>query len=365
MSKARELADVIGTQDTTENVLQGRKNLIINGAMQVAQRGTSFSGFTASSAVYPVDRMKSNGRSGQIGTWTISQDADAPSGFGSSVKYLCTTADTSLSTDAYMSFQQEVEGYNCQPLNDTTGTKAFTISFWVKSNKTGTYVLEFNNNDDARKINKAYTIDTSDTWEYKTINIPADSGYFFDNDNGGAAGMFFWLLAGTNYTTGSLNDSWSSSTSADSRAVGVGNLADATNNYWQITGVQLEVGSVATPFEHRSYGEELALCQRYYQYSGDGIQAGFAGDVGAGMISTGQLEHAVRYPIKMRAAPSLTLKDGGGNVGKVSRLNPGVAWNDNSTGNVSNNSDTGHWLYSPSGSNGATLVYFWYADAEL
>jgi hypothetical protein len=314
--------------DTPQEVFNyigaGRRNLIINGAMQVAQRGTSFSGFTASSAVFPADRMKSNGRSGEIGTWTISQDSDAPSGFGSSVKYLCTTANTSLAANAYMALEQRVEGYNAQPLNDTTGTKAFTVSFWVKSNKTGTYILEVNNQNDARQINKAYTIDSVDTWEYKTINIPADSGYYFDNNNGHSLDLFFWLLAGTNYTTGSLNTSWSSSASgANTRATGVVNLADATNNYWQITGLQLEVGSVATPFEHRSYGEELALCQRYYEVVGNGASA----------LANSSTQFWTGYTFKTekRANPTVSILPS-----TLRYFKFGLANRDNSSPNISN-----------------------------
>ena len=242
----------------------GRRNLIINGAMQVAQRGTSVTGITAH-GYYTVDRFKIGYSS--LGTWTQSQDSDAPDGFSSSLKFECTTTDPSPAAGDYFLFYYSFEGQDLQHLKKgTSSAESVTASFWVKSNKTGTYILELlDSNNSYRHINKSYTVNVSGTWEYKTITFEGDTTGTLNNDNTQSLILEFFLAAGSTYAGGSaLQTSWGVSDNP-SRAVGQVNLGDTTSNYFQITGLQLEVGETATPFEHRSYGEELALCQRYYQ----------------------------------------------------------------------------------------------------
>ena len=239
------------------------RNVIINGAMQVAQRGTSTASITGDS-YNTADRWRTGLSS--FGTWTQSVENDAPtgSGFRKSVKMLCTTADASPAAGDFHTFAQKLEGQNVQQfLKGTASAKQFAVSFWVKSNVTGTYILEIYDVDNNRQVSASYTISASATWEKKTITFPADTTGAFDNDNNQSLDMSFWLGAGTTYTSGTLNTTWASATSAN-RAVGQTNLASATNNYWQVTGVQLEAGAVATPFEFESYGETLQKCQRYY-----------------------------------------------------------------------------------------------------
>ena len=254
MSNARKLAQVPSTPS-------GRRNLIINGAMNVAQRGTSETGVTTF-GYYACDRYIFELTN--TGTWTLSQSTDAPAGFANSFKLDCTTADASLAAGDIVIFSQRFEGQDLQHLQKgTSSAKSLTASFWVKSSKTGTYILEIDDNDNARNINKSYTVNAANTWEYKTITFEGDTTGTLDNDNGFSFRVIFWLAAGSDWSSGTLATSWESTTNAN-RAVGNVNLADSTSNEFYLTGVQLEVGTVATEFEHRSFGEELALCQRYY-----------------------------------------------------------------------------------------------------
>ena len=161
-----------------------------------------------------------------------------------------------------MNFHQRIEGQNLQRLEKgTSNAKSTTVSFWVKSNTTGTYVLELFDNDNNRHAAKTYTIDSANTWEKKTITFVGDTTGALDNDANRSMDVRWWLAAGSNFTSGTLPTGWASLTAAN-RAVGQVNLMASTNN-WYITGIQWEVGEQATPFEHRSYGDELLKCYRY------------------------------------------------------------------------------------------------------
>jgi hypothetical protein len=260
MTVNRDLADY--AQVTTQN--PSFRNLIINGAMQVAQRGTSVTGLS-SSAFATADRF-SNVIITQ-GTWTSTVENDAPtgSGFRKSIKLLCTTAAASPAASSQLRITQSIEGQNLQSIKKgTTDAQQLTISFWVKSNVTGTYVCNLSDIDNTRQVGAQYTIAATNTWEKKTIVFPADTTGAFDNDNAESLQVRWWLGAGTDRTSGTLRTTWTSTTVADV-AVGQTNLAAATNNYWQVTGVQLEVGAVATPFEFKPFAQDLQECQRYYQ----------------------------------------------------------------------------------------------------
>ena len=244
----------------------GRRNLIINGSMRVAQRGTSSTSVSSGGDYLTIDRFRFSMSS--AGIWDISQSTTVPSGegFAYSQKIDCTTADSSLDASNYLIYLTALEGQNLQHLKyGTSSAEKLTLSFWVRSAKTGTYVVEFINSATGgnRTQSQSYTINSADTWEKKTITIDGDTATALNNTNGAVLSLYFWLAAGSTYSGGTLNTSWNSSTNAN-RAAGVVNLADSTSNDWYITGVQLEVGDNATPFEHLSYGEELALCQRYY-----------------------------------------------------------------------------------------------------
>jgi hypothetical protein len=295
MTKAAELAK--WGEVTTNGQVSGRRNLIINGAMNVAQRGTSSAGKTTG-GYFTVDRSKFD--LVNLGTHTYSQSTDAPEGFSNSLRIDCTTT-ASLSADSLLyALCTGIEGQDVQQLKKgTSNAEAVTISFYVKSNKTGTYVLEVYDGTNTRHIGKTYTINSANTWEYKTLTFVGDTTGAIANSNAFGMGLFFWVSGGSNYTSGTLPSGWSSVTTAN-RAAGLNvNIADNTANDWAITGVQLEVGSVATPFEHRSYGEELALCQRYYETAGRGIMGG--------SYSATQWVSAWNFAVPKRASPTLTV----------------------------------------------------------
>ena len=262
MSKAAELAKM--GEVLTNSQIGGRRNILINGAMQVAQRGTSFTSIGGTAGVYSLDRMR-YGFTMNSGRLTITQSTDTPNGFANSLKVDITTAESSLNSASGAALSQFLEGQDVQQFKKgTSDAEQYTLSFHVKSNITGTYIVELFDNDNTRQVSKSYTIDSANTWEKKTITFPADTTGAFDDDNDKSLFVQWFLASGTN-TAGSsatLNTSWASSTDAN-RAVGQANLFSSTDNEWYITGMQLEVGSSATPFEHRSPAEEQQLCFRY------------------------------------------------------------------------------------------------------
>jgi len=252
------------------------RNILINGDMSLAQRGTSFSSISSGNSNYPVDRSRVNLNT--AGTWTLSQDTTVPTGqgFAKSIKVDCTTANGSLSAGSYMILQQLIEGQNLQYLKKgTSSAESLTVSFWVRSNKTGTYISELYDEDNTRHIAKSYTISSADTWEKKTLTFAGDTSGTLNNDNGASLTLNFWLAAGSTYSSGTLNTSWNSVTNAN-RAVGQVNLADSTANEWYITGVQLEAGTTASDFEFLPYDVNLARCQRYYySFTSTGLSDNF------------------------------------------------------------------------------------------
>jgi len=285
---------------TTDKIGE-RKNKIINGAMQVAQRGTSDSGITSSEYADGPDRFKLGGSS--FGTVTVSQSTDSPNDFGNSYKVDVTTANGSLSAGSLLEIQTSLEGQDVQDFaKGTSDAKQYALSFHVKSTKNGTYVVMLFDHDNNRMVCKTYTVSDAN-WNKYTLIFPADTTGAFDNDNAKSFSVKFVLVAGTTFTSGTLQTTWGSSSNANSR-VGQVNFADSTSNDWYVTGVQLEVGSVATDFEHRSFGEELALCQRYYQRIVDAATGGNYIGIGSNYTSS-QSYTFIRFLRQMRAAPSI------------------------------------------------------------
>lgn len=281
-----------------------RRNLLYNGAMQVAQRGTSSTGIT-SSGYYTADRWQIGLSS--MGTWTNTIEADGPSGTGftKSFKMLCTTADSSPAASDLIIFQQALEGQDLQGLKKgTADAESLTLSFWVKSNVTGTYIVRFSDEDNGRYISQSYTVTSSGVWEKKIITIPGDTSGVISNDNNRSLNLQWWLGAGNDYKSGSLGTSWGADVAANF-AVGQVNVAANTNNYWQVTGVQLETGTVATEFEFKSYGTELAECQRYYQVDSN---AQFFGGYGTSPGGAAFLQRP--FVVTMRSAPTVTMGSG-------------------------------------------------------
>lgn len=280
----------------------GNRNLIINGAMQVAQRGTSATTFSYGT----VDRFKPSEGSTSSLAITQTQDTNAPSGFSNSLKITVTTAET-MSGSKQLAVFHAIEAQNLQQLGyGTSDAQSVTVSFWVKSSVTGAYCLSLYENDDNRNIGATYTINSANTWEYKTITFPPDTVGVIDNNNGGGLETYFFLSVGPDRKT-TNNTSWATWSAARFGYGQVADVAGTTNATWQITGVQLEVGDTATPFEHRSYGEELAKCQRYYFQIGGAGQGGGGFDYLAhGFVdSSSRAIHLIQFPQNMRAAPTL------------------------------------------------------------
>lgn len=304
--------DVNTAVETIETILQsggGSRNLLYNGAMQVAQRGTSTASITAT-GYYTADRWTVGASS--LGTWTQSVENDAPtgSGFRKSLKMLCTTADASPAGGDVILIEQPLEGQDLQAIRKgTSSAQQLTLSFWVKANVTGTYIAELYDDDNARQTSKAYTISASGTWEFKTITFAADTTGAFNNDNGKSLACIFHLGAGSSWQSGTLQSTWATA-SLGNRAVGQVNLASATNNYWQITGVQLNVGAVAAPFEFKSQVRELAECQRYYYRHVDASSTSVGTVCAAANFSATDARGQVYFPVTMRGIPTLVASSG-------------------------------------------------------
>jgi hypothetical protein len=276
------------------------RNLIINGAMQVAQRGTQVTGET-SGGYLTCDRFRPTITT--LGTWTVDQSTDAPNGFSNSLKLTCTTADASPAAGDQALIRYLPEGQDLQGLAfGTADAKSFVVSFWVKSNKTGTATLSIIQIDDSNVlVSPTYTINSADTWEHKIIVIPGNTNAGIDNDNSLGLYIDWHLNSGSTYSSGTNRTTWSTYANADRNPSNLG-VGGATSDYFAITGVQLEVGSVATPFEHRSYGDELARCQRYYyKISGASNDRYFMGLAESSTVFYGVM-HA---PVTMRTDPTL------------------------------------------------------------
>ena len=277
----------------------GRRNIIINGAMQVAQRGTSAT--TIASNTYDTcDRFLQEFPPAE---WSVNstQETDAPAGFDYSLKLAATSGATLGASEYMIPFEYRTEGYDASRLGwGTTEAKDVTLSFWIKSNRTGIYTVDFTMQNSSTNpfIARQYTINSANTWEYKTITIPAHTtatNVKIDSTN--AFSIFWWALSGSTFNSGEIVKGWGAQTPAN-RAPGT-SATIASGDYWQMTGVQMEVGKFATPFEHRSYGEELALCQRYY-YKPTGGQIGIIAN------NTAYLCVSYPFPVTMRGQPTLS-----------------------------------------------------------
>ena len=293
--------DGSGALSFTDNLSSGR-NLIINGAMQVAQRGTSTSG--TGGGYKAVDRFRYT-RSGFTPSLAFSQETDGPDGFANSFKIAVNTA-SSVGAGDYAEWRQHIEAQNLQHLGyGSASAKALTLSFYVKSNVTGTYSVALTQDDSSRRQSATYTVSSSGTWEYKTITIAGDASGTINNDNGSGLTLRYALSAGSNYTSGSTG-TWSTTT-ANQYAGHAVDLLGTNSNYWQITGIQLEVGEAATSFEHRSFGDELRRCQRYRYQIDLGTNSLVSHIVLARFSAGSGVAYAGRQlPVEMRANPNFS-----------------------------------------------------------
>tara|TARA_R100001440_G_scaffold75246_1_gene101980 strand:- start:245 stop:1312 length:1068 start_codon:yes stop_codon:yes gene_type:complete len=280
--------------------------LIINGDMSVAQRGTSATGLTnGSSGFHTVDRFRYSEAGAPSSQITMTQDTNVPTGQGfvTAMKFDVTTAQGSMSAADRVTFDQKIEAQNLQLLKyGTSNAEKLTLCFWVKATKTGTYVVWIYSPDGNRSVAKQYTMSASDTWEKKTINIPADTAGTINNDIGEGFRVSWFIAAGSNFTSGTLASSWESHTAANT-AVGQVNATDSTSNNWHITGIQLEVGefdSTSIPsFPFESFENNLQRCERYFEIN----EGGFYGPV---YSTASDMRASVPYRVQKRANPTVT-----------------------------------------------------------
>ena len=349
------------------------RNLVINGDMSIAQRATSAA--TLGHATYSsVDRWTQN-RTGTL-AFTGERSTDAPDGFDYSYKISCTTAEASLAASSRMMPLTRIEDSNLGYLKfGTSSAVDLTMSFHVKSNKTGTYQINLWHNNVSGYISGTYAISSADTWEKKTIVFKGDQGTAMGNDAGIALQLEFVLAGGSNYTGGTLvpnttttYPSYVANTRATAQTV---NLADSTSNTWQITGLQLEVGSAASDFEFLPVDINLKRCERYFQktYS----IGNFAGSTGEGGTlwdsgssdSAGNQSHLYNFKTRMRASPTVTGYDRSGNSGQFNYYRSGSS----STGsfNTHMRGDASISYYTATGANftAATTAGFLILEAEL
>ena len=350
------------------------RNIIINGSMDIAQRSTSVTGITnGSSGYHTVDRFKFVESGSPSTVFTQSQSTDVPTGqgFAKSLKMDVTTADASLGADDAIYINTSVEGQNLQYIKKgTSSAESLSLSFWVKSNITGTYIFEIIDRDNDRAISKSYTISSADTWEKKTITYAGDTTGTLDNDNARSFELIYWLGAGANFSSGTLQTSWGSRTTAND-AVGQVNLGDNTANEWYVTGVQLEAGTSASDFEFLPVDVQTQRCLRYYetsmtygdysQYHGQKVVFGNAGtSFGASSTSA----DGRQFKVWKRTLPTVTIYHQDGTSGAVYTIYNAAKI----TGVVAQHLNESGFLFIAKTSAFATGYGYYYgytADAEL
>ena len=345
------------------------RNLTINGDMRIAQRGTA----AVTTSGYPVDRwIQGFSTAGAVSSQQST--SVTPDDFGYSIACTVTTVDASTDAADQWNIQQHIEGYNVeQLLFGTANAKDVTVSFWVRGSVTGTYCMTLLGSSDGSTIDRSrvseYTINTANTWEYKTITVPGDTGGTWTTDNGRGLSVRFGLTAGSDFqqSTGS----W-----GNTNAVGSANqtqLLETLNATWYVTGVQLEVGTVATPFEHRSFGDELARCQRYYEKSYDiGDAPGTANGRGAAATrraggSEGATVFNDSFKVRKRDIPNIVwYNPNNGTSGQIHNISVGaITVTGTSTSAPTSETKPGAPTHAGNGSQAQIIVGHWTADAEL
>jgi hypothetical protein len=290
------------------------KPLIINGDMQVAQRGTSFTHANSNNNEFPVDRFQFV--LGSIGEYTsiqesLSSGAAYNAGFKKAARIDTTSAVSSPDAGDYFWFQYIMEAQDCLVFKKgTSSAEKMTVAFWVKSNKTGTGQLTVKDSDNDRQVAGTYAISSADTWEHKVINLPADTSGAMNNDNGAGFRFEWWLGAGSSYSGGAVPTVWEARADGD-RGVSTLAINDNTANDWAITGIQVEVGEFSSttlpPFQFEDTGDNLARCQRYFQMIAEGDNK----SIGVGGYYTGaNVGVVLDLKEEMRTTPSITQSSG-------------------------------------------------------
>ena len=280
--------------------LAGRRNIVYNGEMKVAQRSASETGLGAESGYFTLDRWKM-GTDASAGRYTMAQVADGPAGFANCLKITTTTADTSIAAGEHLILNQSIEGQDLQQLQKGTATaKQVTLSFYVKGNANATYTCELFDRDNNRTIGQAFAVTTA--WNRIELTFPGDTSDPLDDDNARSLDIQIFLHGGTTFSGGTfVNNTWADQVNNTRLAESHTSILDSTDRTFFITGVQMELGDTATPFEHRSYGTELALCQRYYEIGGHANSQQFSGDV----TNANNYFATIYFNTTKRAAPTI------------------------------------------------------------
>ena len=309
MSKAAELAALIGSQSSLAN-----RNLIINGDMAIAQRSTSKTGYAhdTSGGYHTIDRWAIDVGGSTGGVVTLTQDTDSTAPFPEAYKIACTTADTSIAAGEYAILSQALEGIDLSRIKKgNSDAKKLTVSFWCKADAALTYGISLRDDDNNRICNSTFNVTTS--WSRVSVTFPADTnGEFLTHDNTQSMTLYFWLHAGSTYTGGTFSSLTWADTVWNTAVSSIGSIYASTSRTFYITGVQMELGEVATPFEHESYADNLRRCQRYWQQSyASGTVAGTATDVGQVIrfidATQSYAGHWITFKEEMRAAPTGTI----------------------------------------------------------
>ena len=372
MSKAAELAKI--GEVATSSQIGGRRNIIINGGMNVAQRNTSVTGIGAADGYFTLDRWGIY-QAATAGRLTMAQVADVHDGFANAMKLTCTTADASVAAGEFIILRQSLEGQDVQQLQyGTSDAKKLTVSFYVKGNASAKYTCELQNNDNSRTT--AQTFDVTTDWTRVILTFNPDTVDGFNDDNAISLTMLLWLHAGSTYTGGTfVSNTWADTVTNTRVGDSVTSFLDSTNRTFFITGVQMEVGSQATPFENRSFGEELSLCQRYFHFSGfpkivpgqdqaDGSLTDYEGQI-MSWTAGGSNRHMTSYsfPTTMRSNPTVVMY--GANDGTSARSSPYNSSTQQTVSDYYNESTNGLHGYFTCSSDTTGQRFFLEADCEL
>ena len=375
----------VNNRSSEDTAIHGRRNLIINGAMQVAQRGTSYTQGPNVGNYHTVDRYsyrRSGAWSGVTAVELTQESSGGPVSFKNFLRYAPTGSDATTPNNACMLIDYKVEGKDISQLEyGTSNAKSITISFYVRASVTGTFCLNIRNDDANRQYVKEYTINSANTWERKELTFPGAPSGTWDEDN--TTGLvLMWFLSGDTDSpseTGRLvtGNQWNNSVTTNTYTSNQSDaLTKTSGNTFDITGIQLEKGNTATPFEHRSFGEELSLCQRYYETSFEG-GASTTNSNQAGVVSAGGLTMTnttsfigmtrVDYKVSKRAAATVTYYDFASprNTGKGHRFQLGSTAHNNSNVTIADNSISGFNTYSTGTGAGSGLAFHYEATSEL
>ena len=360
------------------------KPIIINGNMAVSQRSTSVTGIgDGDSGYHTIDRFKFEEGNSPSAVWTMTQESLTSgnaytAGFTKALKMDCTTSDDAsghgdiLNVIKYATEQHDTHLFK----KGTANAEKYTVAFWIKATKTGTHICELRDTTNDRACSVAYTVSTTNTWEHKVLNFPADTTGATGTATTKGLEIYWSLYSGSGYQGATLQTAWAGS-ATNKRYTGQVNNADSTSNNWHLTGVQLEVGeytsSTLPPFQHESFADNLIRCQRYFETTFE-VGTAIGASTSTGIIrsggnqggrTSGRMGHGFTYPVPKRSAPTVVFYDNNGNSGALARLDQGSGTGSNKNATLAGGSHKSFEVTSTGDSTADCLNYHFTADAEL